>query len=106
MANDITGINANRLTQSGSRNTQRTTENGTSADGRNAADRSSGGADKVSLTNTAARLKELEQRLSDQAPVDTRRVNDMKNAIASGEYRVDADRVADKMLNFESSFDE
>ncbi len=105
MANDITGINANRLTQSGSRNAQRVNEK---TEGAGSSDKSSStsGADKVSLTRTAARLKELEQRLSDQAPVDTRRVNDMKNAIASGEYRVDADRVADKMINFEASFDE
>jgi len=102
MANDITGINANRLTQSGSRNAQRINDK---ADDAGSNDRSSSGADKVSLTSTAARLKELEQRLSDQAPVDTRRVNDMKNAIASGEYQVDADRVADKMIEFESSFD-
>ena len=53
--------------------------------------------------NTPARLKELESRLTDKLPIDTQRINEMKNAIASGEYQVDAERIANKMIDFESS---
>ncbi len=105
MANDITGIHSARTGQAGNRNTSRV---GNDADrNHRAGDRSDSGDDKVSLTSTAARLKDIERRLAtDQPPFDAERVNRMKQAIASGEYRVDSSRVADKMLNFEKSFDE
>ena len=53
--------------------------------------------------NTSARLEEMESRLTDKLPIDPQRINQMKNAIASGEYRVDAERIANKMIDFESS---
>jgi negative regulator of flagellin synthesis FlgM len=45
----------------------------------------------------------LESRLTDKLPIDTLRINEMKNAIANGEYQVDAERIANKMIDFESS---
>lgn len=57
----------------------------------------------VKANNTTARLKELESRLTDKLPIDTQRINDMKNAIANGEYEVDAERIANKMIDFETS---
>lgn len=101
MANDITSIHSPRLQQSGSRSSQRLDES-------HKKDSSTGeipsdGADKVSLTRTAARLKDIEQRLASQTPVDDKRVKQVKSAINNGEYNVDADRVAHKMINFESS---
>ena len=56
----------------------------------------------VKVNNTTARLKELELRLTDKLPIDTQRINEMKNAIANGEYQVDAQRIADKMIDFET----
>jgi negative regulator of flagellin synthesis FlgM len=53
--------------------------------------------------NTSARLEEIESRLTDKLPIDPQRINQMKNAIANGEYRVDAERIANKMIDFESS---
>lgn len=54
-------------------------------------------------SNTTARLKELESRLTEKLPIDTQRINEMKNAIANGEYEVDAERIANKMIDFETS---
>ena len=56
----------------------------------------------VKASNTTARLKELESRLTDKLPIDTQRINEMKNAIANGEYQVDAERIANKMIDFET----
>ncbi len=56
----------------------------------------------VKPQNTTARLKELESRLTDKLPIDPQRINEMKNAIANGEYEVDAERIANKMIDFES----
>ena len=60
-------------------------------------------ADKTQTTSVISRLKELETRLADDLPIDTQRINDMKNAIANGEYQVDAESIASKMIDFESS---
>lgn len=57
----------------------------------------------IKPNNTSARLKELESRLTDKLPIDPQRINEMKNAIANGEYQVDAERIANKMIDFESS---
>lgn len=61
------------------------------------------GSDKTQTDNVISRLEELETRLADDLPIDTQRINDMKNAIASGEYQVDAESIANKMIDFESS---
>ncbi|HEB55629.1 MAG TPA: flagellar biosynthesis anti-sigma factor FlgM [Gammaproteobacteria bacterium] len=103
MANDITSINSSRLQQSGSRQSQRLDEADSKGSSSNTSRVSSDGADKVSLTSTAARLKDIEQRLASQTPVDQNRVKQVKSAINNGEYNVDADRVANKMINFENS---
>ncbi len=102
MANDITNINSSRTLASGTRQSQRldnADNKGTSSTSRTSSD----GADKVSLTSTATRLKDIEQRLATQTPVDNNRVNQVKSAINNGEYNVDADRVANKMIDLENS---
>ena len=60
-------------------------------------------SNKKQTSIVAGRLKELETRLADDLPIDTQRINDMKNAIANGEYQVDAESIANKMIDFESS---
>jgi len=65
----------------------------------------SGQADTVSLTDTAARLKELEMGLASQPVVDTQRVQSVQSAINEGTFEVDPDSVAEKMLDFESGLD-
>lgn len=61
------------------------------------------GSDEDQPESVISRLKELETRLADDLPIDTQRINDMKNAIANGEYQVDAESIASKMIDFESS---
>ena len=58
---------------------------------------------KAQTNKGTSRLKELEKRLADDLPIDTKRINDMKNAIANGEYHVDAESIANKMIDLESS---
>ncbi len=104
MANDITNINSSRTGASDSRPQRLDNARNRSEHGNNSTSSSASTGDKVSLTRTAARLKDIEQRLaSSQAPVDNSRVNQMKSAIDKGEYNVNADRVASKMIDFENS---
>ncbi len=103
MANDITSIHSSRTQQSGTRQSQRLDDAGNKGASNVASNAGSSGADKVSLTSTAARLKDIEQRLASQTSVDNNRVSQVKSAISNGEYNVDADRVANKMIDFENS---
>ncbi|PKM46103.1 MAG: flagellar biosynthesis anti-sigma factor FlgM [Gammaproteobacteria bacterium HGW-Gammaproteobacteria-1] len=57
--------------------------------------------DTVSLTDTAARLRDLENSLAKLPVVDSQRVETIQQAIASGSYEMDAGRTAEKMLKFE-----
>jgi len=66
----------------------------------------SGQTDTVSLTDTAARLKELEMGLASQPVVDTQRVQSVQSAINDGTFEVDPDSVAEKMIEFETGLDD
>ncbi|WP_126453729.1 flagellar biosynthesis anti-sigma factor FlgM [Sulfuriflexus mobilis] len=58
-------------------------------------------ADTVSLTNASAQLRSLENTLAELPVVDTQRVESIKQALADGSYQVDAQRVADKLIDLE-----
>lgn len=58
-------------------------------------------ADTVSLTNTSAQLRSLENTLAELPVVDTQRVESIKQAIADGSYQINAQSVADKLINLE-----
>jgi len=61
--------------------------------------------DTVSLTETSAQLRSLESSLASLPVVDTQRVESIKQAIADGSYQVDAQTVADKLIDFEATLD-
>ncbi len=103
MANDISGINSSRSQQTGDRNVTNNKKESTDSKASSSTSDSSG-RDKVSLTDTAARLKALEEQLTRQPEIDKERVTDVQDAISKGKYKVDPERVADKMMNFEASF--
>jgi len=100
MANDITSINSNRSQLSSNASNTVKIRDGAGSNG--SSDNAAAG-DRVTLTNTASRLQNLEQKLSGASPIDAERVAAVQKAISSGEYSVDADRVADKMLAFEEN---
>ncbi len=50
-------------------------------------------ADKVSLSGPAKALS-----AADQPPIDSAKVDQVRAAIASGEFKVDADRIADGVI--------
>jgi len=60
-------------------------------------------ADTVSLTGTAEKLRKLEAALSELPVADEDRIEGIKRAVANGTYEIDAQRIADKMLDFERS---
>lgn len=62
---------------------------------------SSAATDTVSLTDTAARLQKLENTIAELPVVDTQRVEDIRNAIASGDYEATPASIAEKMLGLD-----
>jgi negative regulator of flagellin synthesis FlgM len=59
--------------------------------------------DSVSLTETSARLHDLERMAAAAPEADTKRVEEIRQAIADGRYKIDAARVADKLLSLEDA---
>ncbi len=60
-------------------------------------------ADAVTLTATAEKLKALEEKLAAVPEVDSERVAQIREAISSGQYKIDTESTAEKFLNFEKS---
>ncbi len=54
-----------------------------------------------SQNSAAADLKDFKQQLNNTSSVDSVRVAEVQSAISNGEYTVDANRIADKILAFE-----
>ncbi|HHJ36348.1 MAG TPA: flagellar biosynthesis anti-sigma factor FlgM, partial [Gammaproteobacteria bacterium] len=58
--------------------------------------------DTISLSQNAVSLGKLNNNIDSTPVVDTQRVEQVKQAIANGTFEVDAAKVADKMMQFES----
>ena len=98
--NDITNINSNRASLNSNQSSSVKSRNEAKID--NSGEKSSSETgDRVTLTDTASKLKNIEQQLNKSPSVDNARVAQVQSAINNGDYNVDADRIADKMLAFE-----
>ncbi|MDP1707793.1 MAG: flagellar biosynthesis anti-sigma factor FlgM [Gammaproteobacteria bacterium] len=60
-------------------------------------------ADRLSLTETSARVQELQARVASLPVVDEQRVQEIKQAIAQGSYGIDSARVAEKIVRLEAA---
>lgn len=61
-------------------------------------------ADKVTLTQQAKELRMIEKAVNEQTGIDSERVESLKLEIDSGRYDVNSQRVAEKLIEFESQF--
>lgn len=61
-----------------------------------------GSGETVNISASAIDLQSLEARLGELPEVDRARVTDLRNQIANGEYKIDSQSLADRILAFES----
>lgn len=59
--------------------------------------------DSVSLSNQAKDLKQLEQKLGDFPEMDDERIAEIRSALENGTYKIDAEKLAQKMLEMDES---
>jgi negative regulator of flagellin synthesis FlgM len=57
--------------------------------------------DHVTLTDSARSLQKIEEAVAKAPVVNAEKVAAVKQAIGAGTYKIDAGRVADKMLKYE-----
>jgi negative regulator of flagellin synthesis FlgM len=57
--------------------------------------------DHVTLTDSARALQKIEEAVAKTPVVDANKVAAAKQAISSGTYKIDAGRIAGKLLNYE-----
>ena len=98
MANNIDSL-TNQYLQVSGRPTQtngpdKSAEQATDAKARSVASQNS---DTVQVTDDARLMQAVEERLGQVSEVDSKRVDEIRSRIESGDYSVSAERTADKM---------
>ncbi|MDY6842358.1 MAG: flagellar biosynthesis anti-sigma factor FlgM [Pseudomonadota bacterium] len=59
--------------------------------------------ENVSLSSQARSLKQLEQKLGDYPEMDDGRIDRIRSALENGTYKIDAEKLAQKMLEMDES---
>jgi len=54
-------------------------------------------SDQLKLTDSARALQEA-ARLNDASPIDAKRVEQVRQSLADGSYKIDAGKIADRLL--------
>jgi negative regulator of flagellin synthesis FlgM len=102
MAIEMSGIGSSGLTETGENSASRKIVN----EGQEQVSRNTNPtqnlSDQVTITPSAAKLHAVEQKLASVPVVDQQRVDQLRSAIESGQYQIDAKRTAEKFLQFET----
>ena len=101
MAIDINGLGSNSISESSQGSGTNRVNEGKEQSTRNA-ETTQQHTDVVTITPSAAKLHAVEKSLESIPVVDQKRVEQLRNAIESGQYTVDAKRTAEKFLQFET----
>ncbi|MCG9697178.1 flagellar biosynthesis anti-sigma factor FlgM [Shewanella sp. Isolate11] len=101
MAIDIKQVNSGINSRSAS------LSNGKSAAAKTATDSVESAAqtvkkDSVSITSAAQQLQNVQAKLNDIPEIDLKKVEEIKTAIAEGRYKVDPEKLASNIAQFES----
>ncbi|MEO0998160.1 MAG: flagellar biosynthesis anti-sigma factor FlgM [Pseudomonadota bacterium] len=98
MTSKVNGVTPGQIAPSAARTASRERAG---ADGSEVKPGATGDTTTVNITSNAQLLGELDKALAGSSPVDPARIEAIRDAIASGSYEVDADKIAAALLRFE-----
>ena len=111
MAVEITGITTGTLSDKKTEDSLASTDKadlnrGTNDSGQtnSVAGVGNGSTDTFTLTEQAKELRMIEKAVSEETGVDSERVESLKFEIDTGRYDINTQRVAEKLIEFESQF--
>lgn len=61
--------------------------------------------DSVSITPQAKQMNELQKKAADSPVLNQKKIAELKNAIASGDYKINPEKLAASIANFEFELD-
>ncbi|MCB1666974.1 MAG: flagellar biosynthesis anti-sigma factor FlgM [Porticoccaceae bacterium] len=74
---------------------------GSAVNSSKAAEKPASDTDTVTLTDAAADILKLEEKLANIPDIDDSRVAEIKASIADGSYQVEAEKIVNSLLNIE-----
>ncbi|MGN1357322.1 MAG: flagellar biosynthesis anti-sigma factor FlgM [Succinivibrionaceae bacterium] len=95
--------NTNPIIKSNSSNTQAVETNNNQVTRSNLAMATQTASDSVVITEQAKGLANIQKNVKNSPDVNVDKVSSIKKAIKEGTYKVDAEAVASKMMDFEQS---
>lgn len=102
MPTDINGFRPRTLDTNDSKSTTRSGPSaGRTTPATSPAAPAAAASDSVHLTDTATRLQQLDELLASAPEVDRARVEQLRQSIADGRYKMDAVHIADKLITLE-----
>lgn len=104
MAIEITGVTTPPLSGNKTEKSNLTTGNSITQTGQGAESNPSTPIDKFTLTKQAEELRMIEKEINKQDGIDNERIESLRLEIDAGRYDIDAQRVAEKLIQFETQF--
>lgn len=101
MANVIKGLDGGSIGPDSSNPIEKIRVSTPVASGTGGSNTSTTQADSVHITESARSLASLSQTVSDTPDVDVNRVAAVQQSLAAGSYRINPERIADRMLQLE-----
>ena len=63
-------------------------------------------SDSVSITPQAQQLQNVQTKMADMPDIDQKKVDEIKAAIAEGRYKIDPEKLATNIANFENDLND
>lgn len=97
MAINISNLNSSNQVQQSQQKLQQQSTQSASAD----AKVKNSGQDVVSITPQAKQLNELQKKAADAPFINQKKIDELKKAITAGDYKVNPEKLAASIANFE-----
>ena len=98
MAININNLNANTQVQ---QNQQKQVKQQSTESASSNTQVKNAGQDSVSITPQAKQLNELQKKAADAPVINQKKIDELKKAISSGEYKINPEKLAASIANFE-----